>query len=1553
MPPILPRSALALAGLLLATSATAASLTREFRFDPGQVSLRTVGGYTQVSVAGGIPERRPGFPDLPVVSERVDVPDGMRVAGVEVVALETTPMADHVSIAPALEYARRDGASRRTLPDAAAYASAAFQPETPVALGAQGCMRERTMAFLQVAPVRWNAADGRLERVTRVTVRLQLESTSAHALVRERVVPGRTATAAALVTGKAQPFRPTQLPSLLGSPVAYVIVTTDSLATAFQVLADWKTASGVPAVVRTLSFIRAQYPVAADDPERIRLFLRDAYTRWGTDWALLGGDTDVIPPRLAHIAFLEDEQLPSDLYYACLDGNWNADGDSTYGDGYNGPNSPGDNADLMPELWVGRAPVITALDAQRFVQKTLTYEKTPVSDYMDHMLFFAQVLEPQPWHSGDQVQFDGAELVEQDLLPILDQSPQMHYQRLYQNDTDSHWRPGALPETRAAVLDSLQRGYNIAVHIGHGFREVMACGDGNLTTNDVSALTNGNRLMNFYAIDCTSNAIDFSSIGEALMRAANGGAVTNIGSTSLDFPDVSRDYQKEYFRVLLRDSVNAVGEAQGRQKLPFLATSYYDFFDRQQQLTMLLLGDPELHIYLGTPRDLVVTAPSSMAADDSSISVHVTTGGLPLRNARVTAWMPNHEYRSGLTDAGGDLTLPFRPDSLGPVTLTVTAFDARPYQGSFNVVPGTPPALQALAPTVLDDSTGGRQGNGNGIPEAGEIVDLLVPVRNAGGSFAFGVDGTLATTDGFVSVTSPAVSYGAIAPGTTGTPPSGYRINIPYHCPDQREVAFTLDLTTSAAQHAQQAFRLTVRAPELVHVNHDESEDVGNHDGRPQPGETVVYAFRIRNAGTAAATGLTGVLRNADGLAPVSDSTFTLPDLAPGAEALGTPVRFAPSNSAARLQLVISDAGGVRSSATLDLGYPNPVVGLLSSGGVRRIKLAWARSPAADLAGYHVYRGTSAVGPFTKVTPGTAGRNPNWIDDGLPALTPYWYQITAVDSSGNESFPSATISATSNPPDHATFPAYTRESSSSPVAVERMLPGLTRQLLVGGDKLHLFRADGSAPVDADGLPATPGDLSTQGLYFNGGGSVSDLDGTGARQLIGAAWMSQQLLVFDTAGQMRAGFPKPIADQMWSGVAVGDLDGDGHREMVFATLGRTIDVFRANGNEWMDGDANPGTIGVFKVMNSNFNPGTPALADLLGNGQKDIVYGGFDGFLYAWKPDGSNVPGFPVNLGVSVTSSVAVGRLDGPGQPYSIVVPTADNKVRVVLASGALRPGFPVNIPTSGTNRTPSPAIADMNNDGFPDIVIASTDGRIAVYNRTGALLAPWTTSRFSALTATATEASPVVADINGDGLDDVVIGDENGSLAALSGASGAMLPGFPIQLEAEASGTPALCDCDNDGKSEIAVVDYGGTLHVWDYDFPFSPNGPAPWPQFHHDAERTGTSDTPPLPVGVPLPAGAHDRLALAPPFPNPARVAPELGFDVPAAGRGAEVDLSIYDLAGRRVRTLVHGAAQAGHTAARWDLRGARGTRVGAGVYLVRLRTGGQALKRKLVVIE
>jgi hypothetical protein len=90
-------------------------------------------------------------------------------------------------------------------------------------------------------------------------------------------------------------------------------------------------------------------------------------------------------------------------------------------------------------------------------------------------------------------------------------------------------------------------------------------------------------------------------------------------------------------------------------------------------------------------------------------------------------------------------------------------------------------------------------------------------------------------------------------------------------------------------------------------------------------------------------------------------------------------------------------------------------------------------------------------------------------------------------------------------------------------------------------------------------------------------------------------------------------------------------------------------------------------------------------------------------------------------------------------------------------------------------------------------------------------------------------------------------------------------------------------------------------------------------------------------------------RTELAPPYPNPMTKCTDLSFSI---AKGGLVDLSVYDLQGRKVRTVLHEFREAGPHGTYWDGRGDDRMFAKNGVYLVRLRApDGRKASQKIVL--
>ena len=142
----------------------------------------------------------------------------------------------------------------------------------------------------------------------------------------------------------------------------YVIITTNSLKNYngpnnFQDLINAKIAYSLNSKIVTVEEIYSEY-TGSDNQQKIRNFIKYAYNNWDTEYVLLGGDDNVVPARMVHIVDYYSTEMPSDLYYACLDEP--APSGST-------------NDDLLAEVYVGRACVGDTNEVANFVKKTIDY----------------------------------------------------------------------------------------------------------------------------------------------------------------------------------------------------------------------------------------------------------------------------------------------------------------------------------------------------------------------------------------------------------------------------------------------------------------------------------------------------------------------------------------------------------------------------------------------------------------------------------------------------------------------------------------------------------------------------------------------------------------------------------------------------------------------------------------------------------------------------------------------------------------------------------------------------------------------------------------------------------------------------------------------------------------------------------------------------------------------------------------------------------------------------------------------------------------------------
>jgi len=433
----------------------------------------------------------------------------------------------------------------------------------------------------------------------------------------------------------------------------YVIITGDEFQDEFQKLADWKTRKGIMAKVTNISYINSTYN-GSDLQERIRNYIRWEMDFNNIEWLVLGGDVDVVPVRYlynadtrANDAGYDDNwdniSTPSDYYYAGLNGTWDDDEDGRYGErAYLNTNGV-DEADWYADVYVGRFPVNTTAEAERVVNKTISYETEPgdgTAGNWENKALFIGAISNYDYEGNGFGATDEAEL--KDLIDMNHTPESYNITKLYETTWD--YPPIRHDLTEAAVLGNLSTGFGIVNTAGHGSPGIIwrkYDTDENPSTRgctgtpffralSADSLGNGGKLPLWYSDACLVGAFDYKNdfvVGERLILAENG-SIAFVGATRItwyyinDLSRGNRELDWRFWQEFFNYSDYHPGSILYRSKMNLIANGWTPGSEchRKDLLAYNLLGDPEVPIWTATPKNLTKSNISATYFDASGPS---------------------------------------------------------------------------------------------------------------------------------------------------------------------------------------------------------------------------------------------------------------------------------------------------------------------------------------------------------------------------------------------------------------------------------------------------------------------------------------------------------------------------------------------------------------------------------------------------------------------------------------------------------------------------------------------------------------------------------------------------------------------------------------------------------------------------------------------------------------------------------------------------------------------------------------------------------------------
>ncbi|MCK9205041.1 MAG: C25 family cysteine peptidase, partial [Bacteroidales bacterium] len=843
-------------------------------------SVKNHGNYQTIAFPNSLLTGLEGEPALPYCAVSLILPPGQSAESIEFIGVEETGIEGYFQLYP--QQAVRPislGSSGKFLKNESVYSMDAGYPVKQTGQLSTQYMNGFAFVHSTFTPVRYNPAKGTVTFYKQVTIRIKTKTDSKSATALKNITSNPEILQS--VKGLSQnPEAINQYPTRKSRTDDYqmMIITPSSFETAYQSLIDMYKTRGIKALTVTKEYILANM-TGQDDAEKVRNYIIQEYQAHAVEYVLLGGDVDLIPYRGFYCyvqsgSGYEDYGIPADLYFSALDGNWNTNGDSKWGE-------PGED-DLLPEVSVARFTVGNLSELNNMLNKSISYQSTPVLGDMKHPLLAGEHLYDDPNTEGSQY----LELLighhEDNGYTTDGITPDNAIDKMY--DETNYW-------SASDLINRFNQGRAFLYHSGHANETyVMKLSNSDITNANFSQV-NG-IIHNFTFVSthgCNCGAFDYSDcIAEKMVNISNF-AAGFIGNSRYGWfnegqtEGPSAHLQREFTDALYGDGYLRIGKAHAESKAktaPWVTAPgqwepgalRWNFYDCN------LLGDPALSLWTIEPMTVQANYQAALPLGVPTLAVSVTSGGSPVPLVNCVLIKDNVAHGIAGTDASGNAVIAIDPPfaEVGEAQLIISGNNCLPQTFPVTIIPNEGAFVISSSQTINDSL-----GNNNGLMDYNDTILLTLTMKNVGSVPVSNVNVALSTADSYITINDAIENYGNIAANDSVTIPFGFKFTVASNIPDNHLTPFEV-VASDGTNSWTTDITLIAHAPVFQVGTMTISDPNGNNNGRLDPGETADVTVTATNTGSSTAINAMAMLNNPNGNMTINTPSIDLGNVVPG-----------------------------------------------------------------------------------------------------------------------------------------------------------------------------------------------------------------------------------------------------------------------------------------------------------------------------------------------------------------------------------------------------------------------------------------------------------------------------------------------------------------------------------------------------------------------------------------------------------------------------------------------------------------------------------------------